>query len=134
MRTNIVTEAFFLLAMFVLSGMHKILTFRKTVENFNEKVWSGTGNEILMQLIISIVIIIEILAPLVILYHLSFGNLQWYAYASIISLIVFTILATIIYHPPSFTNYYKSIPFWANVSLIGGLLLLHRVASSEASV
>jgi len=34
------------------------------------------------------------------------------------------VLATLLYHPLDITNYYKSIPFWANISVIGGLLLL----------
>ncbi|NDE91588.1 MAG: DoxX family protein, partial [Alphaproteobacteria bacterium] len=58
---------------------------------------------------------------------ISYGQYKNEAYLSSIVLIVFTILATLLYHFPDFTNYKKSIPFWANISLIGGLLLIVKI-------
>lgn len=54
----------------------------------------------------------------------KYKNLSYY---SILSLIIFTLLATIIYHPLNIYSYKKSIPFWANMSITGGLLLLLKL-------
>ena len=75
-------------------------------------------------MVILLVILLEILAPVIIVYHYITEEYSSYSNYAVISLIVFTILATLLYHPLDMTNYYKSIPFWANISLIGGLLLL----------
>ena len=81
-------------------------------------------NTKIYHLVILLVILLEILAPVIIIYHCITGEYSSYSNYAIVSLIVFTILATLLYHPLDITNYYKSIPFWANISLIGGLLLL----------
>jgi uncharacterized membrane protein YphA (DoxX/SURF4 family) len=120
MTTNIIASVF-LLIMFTMSGIHKISTFTKSVENLQEKL---TIPYSLAQLGIVLVILLEIVAPIIIVYYLYTKQYQTYANWSIWALIVFTIVATIVYHPLYISNYYKSIPFWANVSLIGGLLLL----------
>jgi uncharacterized membrane protein YphA (DoxX/SURF4 family) len=120
MKVTIIA-ATLLLAMFLMSGIHKISTFQKAVDNLQSKLNLDTS---VAQLGISAVILLEIIAPIVIIYYLYTRQYKTYASLSILGLIAFTILATIVYHPPDFSNYYKSVPFWANVSLIGGLLLL----------
>jgi uncharacterized membrane protein YphA (DoxX/SURF4 family) len=122
---NPVFLATLLLAMFILSGYHKLITFPKTVDNFQTRI-NLPISYFIYQIIILLVIILEIIAPLIIIYYFYSNNLESYAYIACISLIIFTIFATIIYHPPDLYNYYKSIPFWANISLIGGLLLLSK--------
>ena len=126
-----------LTAMFFLSGFNKINKFTKTVENFKSKI-NLNINENIYKLIIAFVVILEILAPIIIVYYyitinkdlvslptLSiYGKVRQGAIYAIYGLIIFTILASILYHPLYINDYYKSIPFWANVSLIGGLLLL----------
>ena len=116
-----------LTAMFFLSGFNKINKFTKTVENLQSKM-NININENIYKLIITFVIILEILAPLIIVYYYVTGKdlVQQGTMYAIYGLIIFTILATILYHPLYVNDYYKSIPFWANMSLIGGLLLLLR--------
>lgn len=113
-----------LLLMFFMSGLHKVKTLSKTIENVMGKV--GVSENI-ARLGVYIVILIEILAPVIIIYYLitKKGSNEWkqYSVISVWVLIVFTVLVTLIYHQPSM-DYYRSIPFWNNVSLIGGLLLL----------
>jgi uncharacterized membrane protein YphA (DoxX/SURF4 family) len=116
-----------LTAMFFLSGFNKINKFTKTVENLQSKI-NLNINENIYKLIIALVVILEILAPVIIVYYYITGKdlvRQGTIYA-IYGLIIFTILASILYHPLYVNDYFKSIPFWANMSLIGGLLLLLR--------
>ena len=122
-----------LLIMFVMSGINKMLTFDKTVRNVSSKL---NVNETISKIGVYLVILIEILAPLIIMYYISMNKYKdnykmnemyetskTYALYSVFTLIIFTIIVTVIYHPPKI-NYYESIAFWANISLLGGLLLL----------
>lgn len=122
MTSNVVLSVF-LLIMFILSGVQKIGTFEKTVESLKQKTSLGFTDS-LNRLIIILVILLEIIAPIIIIYHFTSGKYKTHAYYSILSIVGFTVLATLLYHPLDFSNYYKSRPFWTNVSLIGGLLLL----------
>ena len=110
-----------LTAMFFLSGINKLNNFTKTVDNFNGKI---NINENINKFIIGLVVILEILAPIIIVYYHITGQFKDFSNYAIYCLIIFTILATLLYHPLDISNYFKSIPFWANLSLIGGLLLL----------
>jgi uncharacterized membrane protein YphA (DoxX/SURF4 family) len=112
-----------LLAMFLMSGHHKTTSLQKTIENVKGKL---NVNENIATICTYVVILLEIVAPIVIIYYLLTKQYKQYAVYSVWSLILFTIAATVIYHPPDLSNYYKSIAFWANISLIGGLLLLER--------
>jgi uncharacterized membrane protein YphA (DoxX/SURF4 family) len=113
-----------LTAMFFLSGFNKLNKFTKTVENLQMKMNNMNINENIYKLIIALVVILEILAPIIIVYYYITGKYKLYTNYAIYGLIIFTILATIIYHPLYINDYFKSIPFWANLGLIGGLLLL----------
>jgi uncharacterized membrane protein YphA (DoxX/SURF4 family) len=113
-----------LTAMFFLSGFNKINKFTKTVENLQSKMNNMNINENIYKLIITLVIILEIVAPIIIVYYYITGKYSLYTNYAVYGLIIFTILATILYHPLYTNDYFKSIPFWANLSLIGGLLLL----------
>lgn len=123
MNTIRLLAAILITAMFFLSGFQKIITYAKTVDNLKGKTNINVNTEI-YHLVILLVILLEILAPVIIVYHCITGEYTAYSNYAIVSLIIFTILATLLYHPLDITNYYKSIPFWANISLIGGLLLL----------
>lgn len=114
-----------LTAMFFISGFHKLINFDKTVTNFKGKLnYDLKLGENIYNYIIYAVILLEILAPIMIFYTAITGKWGIFSKYAVYGLIIFTILATLLYHPLDVTNYYKSIPFWANVSLIGGLLLL----------
>jgi uncharacterized membrane protein YphA (DoxX/SURF4 family) len=123
MKNISVLAAILLTTMFFLSGFQKIITFAKTVDNFRGKININLDDNI-YNVVILLVILLEILAPIIIVYHYVTGEYKTYSNYAIYSLIIFTILATLLYHPLHFDNYYKSIPFWANISLIGGLLML----------
>ncbi len=111
--------------MFFFSGLNKLINVDKTVNNFKDKVsYALNVNDNIYNYIIYAVIALEILAPIIIVYYHTTGNFKLFSNISTWGLIIFTILATILYHPLNISDYYKSIPFWANISLIGGLLLL----------
>jgi len=112
---------------FFLSGIEKIYTFSKTTMSFSNKINIPLT---LSKLIISGVILLEIIAPLIITIYTFSGsfsglfNVLALFKTAVISLIIFTIAATIMYHNPfiSGKNYHA---FISNVSIIGGLLALY---------
>ena len=75
----------------------------------------------LAYLAIIIAIIIQHLAPILINVGLIKKNKRLVFYSTL-SLIVFTVLATLLYHfPPTGYQYY---PFMSNLTTIGGLMLI----------
>lgn len=115
-----------LLLMFFLSGINKIFNFDKTVLILSDKINPIISLDMnLYKLAIVLVIILEIVAPYIIVSNsYKKSKDKKYSLYSGYLLILFVILATLIYHPPDITNYNKSIPFWSNVALTGGLLLM----------
>ena len=111
--------------MFFLSGIEKIYTFTKTTMNFSNKTNIPLA---LSKLVISGVILLEIIAPIIIISYTFTGlfNLLPLFKTALISLIIFTILATIMYHNPfkSSKNYYT---FITHLSIIGGLFALYKI-------
>jgi uncharacterized membrane protein YphA (DoxX/SURF4 family) len=109
--------------MFFLSGIEKIYTFSKTTTSFSNKINIPLT---LSKLVISIVILLEIIAPVIITTYTFTGlkHLLPLFKTAVISLILFTIVATIMYHNPfeSTKNYYT---FLSHLSIIGGLLALY---------
>jgi uncharacterized membrane protein YphA (DoxX/SURF4 family) len=114
-----------LVSMFLLSGISKLFNFNGVVDSLKQKIQYALPDD-LYKLAIVIVILLEVIAPILIINYSINGTYKNETYYSVIGLIIFTIVATIIYHFPDFTNYKKSLPFWANVSLLGGLLLLAK--------
>ncbi len=110
---------------FFLSGIEKIYTFSKTTTDFSNKINISLT---LSKLIISGVILLEIIAPLIIISYTFTGlfNLLPFFKSAVISLLVFTIAATVMYHNPfkSKKNYYE---FITHLSIIGGLLALYKM-------
>lgn len=115
-----------ILAMFMVSGLTKVMTFNETVSSLQKRVQMGNISERLYELVIVLVILLEIMVPIVVVNYFVNGKGKDYAYYGLIGLCVFTVLATIMYHPPDFSSYRKSVAFWSNVSLIGGMLLLAK--------
>lgn len=111
--------------MFFTSGIEKIYTFTKTSLSFSKKINIPLT---LSKLVISVVILLEIIAPLIITGYTS-GLLKLLPLfkTAVMSLILFTILATIMYHNPfeSSKNYYT---FLSHLSVVGGLLALYVCA------
>ena len=108
---------------FFLSGIEKIYTFSKTSMSFSNKINIPLT---LSKLVISGVILLEIIAPLIITIYSFTGlsNVLSLFKTAVISLIIFTIAATMMYHNPfiSRKNYHA---FISNLSIIGGLLALY---------
>ena len=70
------------------------------------------------KIVIFFVILLEFLAPLFIVYSTIDDEYKMYGVYSLYALIIFTILATILYHKP------MSGSFYSHLSIIGGLLAL----------
>lgn len=117
--------ALLLTMMFFFSGLSKISNFTSVSDSFRDKF---NVNSKISELIITIVILIEIIAPIIIVYYYYYNtnSIKKYAKISILTLICFTILTTLLYKQFDFTSYYKSTAFLANLSLVGGLLLLYN--------
>jgi uncharacterized membrane protein YphA (DoxX/SURF4 family) len=123
-NTAIITTLIVL--MFLLSGFEKIFSFNNNVISLQQKTITSLPLYF-YKFIILLVILIEIVAPSIIMYSSFTNKYKNLSYYSILSLIIFTLLATFIYHPLNIYSYKKSIPFWANMSITGGLLLLLKL-------
>jgi uncharacterized membrane protein YphA (DoxX/SURF4 family) len=119
----VLISTIYITLLFFISGFHKIIDFMKVVKGFMNK----TGSPLLLaKIIISGVILLEIIAPLIISLYSYNSNPKLYTYTklSLLGLILFTILVTLLYHfPPFGDNYYS---FMSNLSTLGGLLLLYQ--------
>lgn len=110
---------FLLLLMYFLSGFNKIRKIESISKDLKSKIPLPI---ILCKISIVLVIVLEICAPILIIYSLINGNYKHYSYIATYLLIGFTILATILYHFPSHPNQYYY--FMKNLSIIGGLILI----------
>jgi uncharacterized membrane protein YphA (DoxX/SURF4 family) len=110
---NPLYPAILITLMFFLSGIEKIYTFSKTTADFASKINVPIA---LAKLIIIGVILLEIIAPMIIV-----GGYPPLAKQAILSLIVFTIAATVMYH----TKHRQQ--FLTHVALVGGLLALYEI-------
>ena len=107
--------------MFFTSGIDKVLHFPKVVGGL-EKRFPIDLPYTMHQLMIVIVILIELMAPIIILLTILKPKYKQYGVFACYSLIMFTILATLLYHfPPKGIQWY---PFTSNITTIGGLFAL----------
>ena len=111
-----------LLLLYLFSGVSKILNFNNTVNGLHEKIVFNKMPLIVSRLAILCAIIILIVAPLIILYNDFQQKTQMIYKLSGIALIIFTILATLLYHFP--TEEGQLHHFLKNTSIIGGLIIL----------
>jgi uncharacterized membrane protein YphA (DoxX/SURF4 family) len=119
----ILIATIYITLLFFVSGFQKIKDFMNVVKGFMSKTSIPLS---LAKIIIIGAILLEIAAPLIISLYSYNANPKLYIYAklSVLGLIIFTILATLIYHfPPVGSNYYS---FMSNLSTLGGLLLLYQ--------
>ena len=110
--------------MFFLSSFSKIKDYPNVVKGFKKRFEKKLFNipDIFYNLAIVIAICIQFFCPLIILYSIYNPKYKMYGFIASIWLIIFTILATYLYHfPPSGKEYY---PFIGNVTTIGGLSLM----------
>ncbi len=118
--------AVFITLLFFLSSFEKIYLFPISTANFAKK--SGFPL-VLAQLMIIGAIILEMVAPSIIAAYTFTGlpSLMPFFQYSVLALILFTVVVTIIYHNP-FKNREKYYAFMSNVSTLGGLMALYVMA------
>ena len=114
--------AFLITIMFFLSGIDKIKKFSGVTKSIQKNFIISTLPIWFYQLSLIFVILLEIFAPLIIVYSSVTYSLESLALYSCYALVVFTILATIMYHPPNKKKEYHY--FMKNLSIVGGLLAL----------
>jgi uncharacterized membrane protein YphA (DoxX/SURF4 family) len=105
----------------VKAGFSKINNFTRTVKGLKEMFPVKTLPNKFYELAIILVIIIEIVAPLILILSNFVPVLFSVARVAIYSLIIFTILATLLYH--SNEGLMKLI-FDKNLAIIGGLMAM----------
>jgi len=116
-----------ILLMYFISGIDKIFHYKKVVKGLKNRVVKNIiGSNYLPNVIyftaILVAIIIEIVAPILIILGSLYNNYYYLALISCYALVIFTVFATLIYHfPPKGTAYY---PFISNTTSIGALLLV----------
>lgn len=116
-------SSIFITLLFFLSGFNKIKGFVSTAKGLSNRTNFPLA---LAKIVIVGVILLEIFAPFIISVYAYTHNslLKGYAILSVLGLIIFTILATILYHfPPQGQNLYSCM---SNLSTIGGLMLLYK--------
>ena len=108
-------------AVFFYAGLKKLFAITPTAESISSLPFFNSLPNFFSYGATLATIVIEIFAPILIIlsYFIhSFGDVYQYA---IYSLIGFTVLATLFYHPP--TDPSQQTSFLKNVGLIGGFLL-----------
>ena len=110
-----------ILLLFINSGYGKIFDINGTAELLKSKVNLDLPF-FLYTLAIVIVVLLELVGASLILYSSLTNNNKLYAYYSVLGLIGFTILATLLFHLSPFEK--EKISLLKNLSIIGGLLLL----------
>jgi hypothetical protein len=113
---NLVIQSLLVLLLFVFSGGEKIFSVEQT-----SKLLQSKCNLPLALCIIAVlgVIVLELLGSGIIVYSASTNSNKYFAKMSIIGLIIFTILATVLFHMGEKEHILK------NLSVIGGLTLLY---------
>ena len=119
---NLAIILFFI--MFIYSGIDKILSFDKQVEKLEEKTRLPT---IINQLGMIGVIILEIVGSLLIIDYFLFKHTpKSLAKYVIYIFLLFMIVVTIMYHPPTSFKMRKITPFLSNVTTFAGFLLIYK--------
>lgn len=111
-----------IILMYFLSGIDKMMHFTKVYNGFVAR----THVPVLMaKIAISIAILIEIICPILIVLSTKYFKFQKYGIYSCYALLLFTIIATAIYHfPPVKFQWY---PFISNVTSCGALYALSLI-------
>ena len=110
-----------ILLLFINSGYGKIFNINGTAELLKSKVNLDLPF-FLYTLAIVIVVLLELVGASLILYSSLTNKNKLYAYYSVLGLIGFTILATLLFNLSPFEI--EKISLLKNLSIIGGLLLL----------
>ena len=110
--------------MFIYSGIDKILSFDKQVEKLEKKTTLPT---IINQLGMIGVIILETIGSLLIIDYFLFRNTpKLLAKYVLYIFLLFMIVVTIMYHPPTSFKMRKITPFLSNITTFAGFLLIYN--------
>jgi len=110
--------------MFIYSGIDKILSFDKQVEKLEKKTKLPIA---INQLGMIGVIILEIIGSLLIIDYFLFRNTpKLLAKYVLYTFLLFMIVVTIMYHPPTSFKMRKITPFLSNITTFAGFLLIYK--------
>tara|TARA_B100000900_G_scaffold9706_1_gene7974 strand:+ start:38 stop:424 length:387 start_codon:yes stop_codon:yes gene_type:complete len=110
--------------MFIYSGIDKILSFDKQVEKLEKKTKLPIA---INQLGMIGVIILEIIGSLLIIDYFLFRNTpKLLAKYVLYIFLLFMIVVTIMYHPPTSFKMRKITPFLSNITTFAGFLLIYK--------
>lgn len=120
MEKSILLSIIIFMLMFIISGVNKVSTLgRSEMTRFASKVPQLADYS---QMIVLVAGIIELIASFAIIYGSYTGNKQMAIYG-IYGLILFTVLATLIFYASPF----KYKPALSNLSIIAGLYLMLNI-------
>lgn len=108
------------LAMYVLSGINKGLKFMPTVKLTQSKFPIKFPLWFFQLAIIGVVLLLTMGSGLMV-YSTYTNKLRKYSYYTTILMIIFTIMATLMFHPPFGKEKYH---FQKNLSIVGGFIIL----------
>jgi hypothetical protein len=108
---------------FFMAGLNKIRNFTATAKGLMKRVPFLTSflPASFFSLVIALVILLEVLAPLMMVY--SAMTTGTYIRHGASALFIFTLLATLLYHFPPTRSEHR-MPFLYNMAIMGGLSLL----------
>ena len=129
-RNILIISSFIFFTMFIYSGFDKIGSFDKKVDGLKQKLDLPIP---ILNLGMFLVILLEIFAPLIIITRMYMGKSSSQFLINIsnlmfILLILFLVVVTMIYHPPSCK---KMIPFLSNCTTLAGTIFLFIITNSD---
>lgn len=117
--------------MFFVSGIDKIVNLRKVATGLENRITLKFPFKLILFAIL-LAGLLEIVAPSIMMFSSITQKFPLVASLASVSLALFTILATLVYHfPPFGAKYY---PFMSNITTTGALLLLAMVFRNNCSI
>ena len=112
---------FFILIIYFLSGINKIMNFNNTSNSINKLTIFNKLPQFISKLALILVISIWIFGSLILLYA-KYNNKKMIGKILSLIFIIFTLIITLYYHYPS--NKEQKIQFMKNLSIIGGFIMI----------
>ena len=110
--------------MFIYSGIDKIISFDKQVEKLEKKTKLP---RLINQFGIICVIILEIIGSIIIIEYFISNNTPKYIVKYLLYIyLLFMVVVTIMYHPPTSFKMRKITPFLSNITTFAGFLLIYN--------
>ena len=110
--------------MFIYSGIDKIISFDKQVDKLEKKTKLP---RLINQIGIICVIILEIIGSIIIIEYFISNNTPKYIVKYLLYIyLLFMVVVTIMYHPPTSFKMRKITPFLSNITTFAGFLLIYK--------